>query len=190
MVNPQELKQGAFSKTFKGYAVAEVDDYILYLTDLYSELYAEYSALEVKYQATLDALEEATHEDIMASNIVKRAQASADEIAANARVSAEETVSAAQARADEIKNSVSESCNKILDLYLEKVAAERDKLAACEKAVAQFKDDLFDAYKKHISIIDNIMPDVDPTPFLTDEELEKNAMDLASKKLASSGEKH
>lgn len=190
MVNPQELKQGAFSKTFKGYAVAEVDDYILYLTDLYSELYAEYSALEVKYQATLDALEEATHEDIMASNIVKRAQASADEIASNARKDAEETVSAAQARADEIKNSVSDSCNKILDLYLEKVTAERDKLAQCEKAVAQFKDDLFDAYKKHISIIDNIMPDVDPTPFLTDEELEQNAMDLASKKLATSGEKH
>lgn len=208
MLNPQDLEQALFSKSFKGYNVNEVDEHISYLTSEYAELYSAFGALEAQYKAALEALEEANSEEVMASNTVKRAIAQADEIVSNAKKTAdeminnaktsseetlasaknraEEMVAAATARADEIKNSVNDSCDSILNAYREKVAAERDKLIKCEDAVAKFKDDLYDAYRAHIKDVDSIIPDVDPTPFLTDEELEARAMKLANEKLAAS----
>ena len=208
MLHPQELEQALFSKSFKGYNVSEVDEHIFYLTSKYSELHTAFVALEAQYKAALDALEEANSEEVMASNTVKRAVAQADEIVSNAKKTAdemltnaktssdetldaaknkaEELVSAATARADEIKNSVGDSCDEILNSYRAKVAGERDKLVKCEDAVAKFKDELYDAYRAHIKAIETIMPDVDPTPFLSEEELEARAMKLANEKLASS----
>ena len=188
MVNPQELKQAAFSKSFKGYSVSEVDEYIVYLTETYNELYAAYESLEAQYKSAVEALAEATDADVMATNTVKRAVASAEEIVAEANKKAEEMVDAATKRADEIKGSVSESCDKILDVYVTRVAEERDKLVKCEKAVAEFKDALYDAYRNHISMIDKIMPDVEPTPYFSDDELADKAMELAKDKLASASE--
>ena len=43
MLAPHELKSKAFSKTLKGYSPAEVDDYIEFLIDKYTELYRENS---------------------------------------------------------------------------------------------------------------------------------------------------
>ena len=207
MLHPQELEQALFSKTFKGYNVNEVDEHIFYLTSNYSELHSAYVALEAQYKAALEALEEANSEEVMASNTVKRAVAQADEIVSNAKATADEminnaktasdaalaaankkaddTISEATAKAEEIRNAVNDSCNAIIDAYVSKVAAERDKLIKCEDAVAKFKDDLYDAYRNHIKAVDAIMPDVDPTPFLTDEELEARAMKMAKEKLAS-----
>lgn len=188
MVNPQELKQAAFSKSFKGYSVSEVEEYILYLTETYGELYAAYESLEAQYKSAVDALAEATDADVMATNTVKRAVAQAEEIVAEANKTAEEKVSEATKRADDIKNSVGESCDKILDVYLSRVTEERDKLVKCEKAVAEFKDALYDAYRNHISMIDKIMPDIEPTPYFSDEELEAKAVELAKEKLSSTVE--
>ncbi|MBE6681218.1 MAG: hypothetical protein E7600_02890 [Ruminococcaceae bacterium] len=172
MVSPKELKKTGFSKTIKGYSVNEVDEYVTYLLSRYNEAYNEHAELERKYSAALIQLNEVKSEEVVVTETILNAQKMAEAI-----------IQDAKQKANEIKGSVSESCNKILDVYRTKVAAERDKLVECEKAVAEFKDSLYDAYRKHISFIDNIMPDEEPTPYFTDDELEDKAIELANKKI-------
>ena len=94
-------------------------------------------------------------------------------------------VTDAKQKAYEITSSVSDTCDEIIDVYMAKVKAEREKLVKCEAAVAEFKDMLFEAYKKHIELIDKVMPDCDPTPYLSDEDLESKAVEFANEKISS-----
>lgn len=177
MVSPQDLKRSSFSKTLKGYSTGEVDEYVAFLLSKYNEAYNEYAELERKYSAALIQLNEAKSEENTISATIVNAQKMADAI-----------VNDAKEKASEIKNAVSDSCDKILSAYKTRVVEERDKLAMCEKAVAEFKDALYDAYRKHISMIDGIMPDEEPTPYLSDEELEQKAVEMANEKLSPVGD--
>lgn len=171
MISPQDLKRRNFSKTLKGYNPVEVDEFVSYLISKYSEAYAEYAELERKYNYALERLEEAKSEQNTISATIVNAQKMADAI-----------VSDAKEKANSVRNAVSETCDKILDTYVAKVALERDKLDKTEKAVAEFKQSLYNAYKVHISYIDSIMPD-EQTPYLSDEELAQKAVDIAKQKI-------
>lgn len=172
MISPQDIKRNAFSKTLKGYSTTEVDEYILFLIKKYNEAYNEYAELERKYNSVLNQLNEVKSEENTISATIVSAQKMADAI-----------VNDAKEKANEIKSAVSDGCDKILGAYMTKVTAERDKLAKCEEAVADFKESLYVAYKKHIALIDGIMPDEEPTPYLSDEELEDKAVAFANEKI-------
>ena len=172
MISPQDIKRNAFSKTLKGYSTTEVDEYILFLLKKYNEAYNEYAELERKYNSVLNQLNEVKSEENTISATIVSAQKMADAI-----------VNDAKEKANEIKSAVSDGCDKILGAYMTKVTAERDKLAKCEEAVADFKESLYVAYKKHIALIDGIMPDEEPTPYLSDEELEDKAVAFANEKI-------
>ena len=172
MISPQDLRRNAFTRSLKGYAVAEVDEYIAFLLEKYNESYNEYQALQQKYNMALEQLDEAKNEESTISAIIVNAQKMADAIVADAKE-----------KANNIRSSVTESCDEILVAYREKAAKERDKLVQCEKAVEEFKNSLYEAYKKHLTMIDNLMPDDDVTPYNSDEELEEKAVELAEAKL-------
>lgn len=172
MISPQDLKRNAFPKAIKGYSIGEVDEYIAFLIEKYTECYNNYQNLSVKYQSALDQLDVAKSEESAITATIVNAQKMADAI-----------INDAKEKANNIRSSVSSSCEEILTAYREKVAVERDKLMQCENAVAEFKNSLYDAYKKHLALIDNIMPDEDVTPVLSDEELEDKAVALAEEKL-------
>ncbi len=174
MVTPQELKRSSFAKTIKGYSTSEVDDYVLFLLTKYTELYNGYNELENKYNAALEQLRDAKSEENAISATIVNAQKMADAIVGDAK-----------AKSAEIKGAVNDSCDKILDAYMTKVTAERDKLQKCEEAVLNFKNALYEAYKSHIEMIDRIMPDEEPTPYLSDEELESKAVELAKDNISS-----
>ena len=63
MVLPAELKKKEFSKGFKGYNAAEVDEYVSYLLSKYAEAAREYAELEKKYKTALVKLEEAKSDE-------------------------------------------------------------------------------------------------------------------------------
>lgn len=172
MISPQDLKRRSFAKTLKGYSVSEVDEYISFLITKYTEACNEYAELERKYKITLDKLDMAKSEENTISATIVNAQKMADAIVADAKE-----------KASSIRDTVSDSCDRILDAYRSQVTVERDKLVKSEKAVAEFKNSLFDAYKEHIALIENIMPDEEETPYLSDEELENKAVELAKDKL-------
>lgn len=174
MISPQDLRRNAFTKAIKGYSVAEVDEYIAFLIDKYCESYNEYQELARKYQLALEQLDAAKNEESTITATIVNAQKMADAI-----------VSDAKEKANSIRNAVSGSCDEILVSYREKVAAERDKLVECEKAVSEFKNNLYEAYKHHLEMIAAIMPDEDETPVLSDDELEEKAVELAEDKLKS-----
>jgi len=172
MISPQDIKKRTFSRTLKGYTPSEVDEYISYLVTKYTDACDEYAELERKYNVALEKIEQAKSEENTISATIVNAQKMADAIIADAK-----------AKADDIRTAVSETCDRIIDVYLEKVKAERDKLAKVETAVVDFKASLYDAYKEHISMIDNIMPEKETTPYLTDEELEAKAIELAKEQI-------
>ena len=174
MISPQDIKKRAFSKTLKGYAPSEVDEYISYILSKYTEACAEYAELERKYNVALDKLEMAKSEENTISATIVNAQKMADAIVADAK-----------AKAEDIRSTVSGTCDRIIDVYLEKVKSERDKLAKLEETAANFKASLYDAYKEHIAMLDNIMPEEEPTPYLSDEELEAKAVELAKEQMRS-----
>ena len=173
MLSPRELKRGVFSKALKGYSVAEVDEYVHFLLTKYAEAYNEYLELEQKYASVVEQLNEAKSGENAISATIVNAQKMADAI-----------VTDAKEKAVGIRNAVSDSCDMILDSYVSKVTAERDKLAECEEAVMNFKTALLNAYKKHLDLINDIMPDEEPTPYRSDEELENKAVDVANEKIA------
>lgn len=173
MISPQDLKRSGFSRSLKGYSTNEVDEYIDFLISKYGEAYAEFQELSHKYQTALNRLDEAKSEESTISATIVNAQKMADAI-----------VNDAKEKASSIKNAVSDSCEEILAAYREKVSIERDKLEQCEKAVAEFKSSLYEAYKHHITMIDGIMPDEDVTQHMTDDELEEKAVENAREKLS------
>lgn len=173
MISPQDLRRSVFSKAIKGYATAEVDEYVAFLIGKYSECFSEYQDLLHKYQMVLEKLDEAKNEESAISATIVNAQKMADAIVGDAKE-----------KANNIRSAVSDSCDEILAQYREKIAVERDKLVQCEEAVAGFKNSLYEAYKKHLEMIDNIMPDDEETAVLSDEELEEKAVELAKDKLA------
>ena len=183
MVLPAELKKKEFSKGFKGYNAAEVDEYVSYLLSKYAEAAREYAELEKKYKTALVKLEEAKSDENTFSTMVLEAHKMADALVSEkaAAMLAEATEKKAA-----IEESVNVSCDKILATYREHVTAERDKLAKTEKLVVEFKESLFNAYREHVAAIDRILPDEDPEnesiSTATDEELIDSALDLASRK--------
>ncbi len=186
MVLPAELKKKEFSKGFKGYNAAEVDEYVSYLLAKYSEAYRDYAELEKKYKAALVKLDEAKSDENAFSAMVLDAHKMADAIVSDANEKAKALVSEATEKKAAIEDSINVSCDKILATYRDHVAAERDKLAKTEKLVIDFKESLYNAYREHIAAIDQILPDEDPEnesiSTATDEELVDSALDLASQK--------
>lgn len=184
MVLPAELKKKEFSKGFKGYNAAEVDEYVSYLLAKYSEAYRDYAELEKKYKAALIKLDEAKSDENAFSAMVLDAHKMADAIVSDANEKAKALVSEAAEKKAAIEDSINVSCDKILAAYRDHVAAERDKLAKTEKLVIDFKESLYNAYREHIAAIDQILPDEDPEnesiSTATDEELVDSALDLAS----------
>ncbi len=172
MFSPQDLKRPAFNKTIKGYVPGEVDEYVMFLLTKYKELYDAHASLEAKYKEVVDQLDTAKSEESTITQTIVNAQKMADAIVADAKT-----------KAKDITDSVSAGCERVLEVYRAKVAEQRDKLAECEELVLKFKDSLYAAYKNHIAMIDEIMPDTEPTPYLSDEELVDTAIDFAKESL-------
>ena len=74
MLAPHELKNKAFSKSLKGYNAAEVDDYIEFLIEKYTEAYRENSELDRKLRVVVNTLDEIKDEEESIRNTLISAQ--------------------------------------------------------------------------------------------------------------------
>lgn len=188
MLSPTELKKKEFSKALGGYNTAEVEEYVSYLLSKYSEARNEYLELENKYKAATAKLDTAQNDEKEFSSIVLDAHKMADALMRDANEKSKAMVSEAEEKRDAILGSIKESTEHILEVYRERVAAERDKLAKAETLVAQFKESLYEAYREHVSMLDRILPDSAEDESIsdaTDEELVDSALSLAEKNRSS-----
>ena len=151
----------------RGYSSAEVDEYINFLMEQYTDLYRENNDLECKLRNTaakLDALKK--DEESIRSALVNAQRASSTIIAE------------ANERSEAVMRMTKKTCKRILSDFRSSVAKEREELVRLRNAAEAFKAQLFDAYNTHIDLIEKI--NTSPEDFM---KLEDSADDYVQEAL-------
>lgn len=157
MIQPHELKRAPFTKAVRGYNPTEVDEYIEFLIDKYTQLYKENAELERKLHVTSSKYEEiAANEESIRSAVLK-AQKLSEAIVSNARK-----------KADEIVFTIEDRCKQVLDENTEKLETEKKRLAELRKLSLDFRNSLYSQYLEHVKTVRD-MPL--PSPETVDEDL-------------------
>lgn len=167
MLPPNELKKKNFTRVMRGYSSAEVDEYINFLMEQYTDLYRENNDLECKLRNTaakLDALKK--DEESIRSALVNAQRASSTIIAE------------ANERSEAVMQMTKKTCKRILSDFRASVAKEREELVRLRNAAEAFKAQLFDAYNTHIDLIEKI--NTSPEDFM---KLEDSADDYVQEAL-------
>ena len=130
----RDFRNKIFQKTLRGYAMAEVDEYIAYVAGEYRKLEKKASDTEKKLSAALRRIDdmsmfqESSHLDseaeAHAKTILDDARERAEEIVAEAQSRVNETVAKAERRARDIVAEAERRADRILE-----EAGERTKLA-------------------------------------------------------------
>jgi len=153
MLLPHELKEKTFSRVMRGYNPAEVDDYLDFIIEKYSELYRENDDLARKLNAAVAKIEELGSGDAAVRATLINAKKAADRI-----------VEEANGRADMILNSIKGRSDAILAEYKAKIKAEQQALAEIEHRIAKFKAVLYEEYSAHIDAIEKLTDSADSLP--------------------------
>ena len=145
MLAPHELKSKAFSKTLKGYSPAEVDDYIEFLIDKYTELYRENNELERKLKIVVTNFDEIRDEEEAIRSTLLKAQKLGEKI-----------IRDANERADVITGSIKDRCDAIISSFREQLKAEKNEMWEIRTRIIDFKKNLYDIYRQHIEELQSL----------------------------------
>lgn len=145
MLAPHELKGKTFSKSLKGYSPAEVDEYIDFLIEKYSEAYRENNELERKLQVVVTSLDEIKDEEESIRSTLISAQKMADKI-----------IQDANERSDIITGAIKERCDAVIDEFKVQLRAEKEEMWELRSRIVDFKKQLFDLYRDHIEDIKSV----------------------------------
>ena len=140
------IEKAAFSRSMRGYSISEVDKYVESLTQKYSELYHENARLEnvvSEYEEKVMSLE---------NDLMKMREALEE-----TKKRSDSIVQDAYENADGILFSIKTSCSEILSSFKKKIEEEKNTLNEVRKNVDLFKAELFDKYKIHIELIEQLM---------------------------------
>ena len=153
MLLPHDLKRDNFTKVMRGYSVGEVDDYIDFIIEKYTELYRENDELERKLKAALSRLDEIHDgEEQIRTTLL------------NARRAADKMIEEANQRSDVIVESAMNRCDTILRDFEQQLTRSRGTLAEVKKEIKAFKTALYVKYNEHIDEIERL------TDFLDDDQ--------------------
>ena len=147
MINPQELKNTEFSKGFKGYTCAEVDKYVDYVVEQFTELCRENAELEKKLRVLTAKLEEAKSEQDSISATIVNAQKMADEI-----------IRDANEKANAINSAIHESFDDVLAQYRSAIEREQKNLLEAQKNAIDFKNGILGGYKQQVKLLCELIP--------------------------------
>ena len=179
MINPQDLQNTEFSKSFKGYSCAEVDKYVEYVVEQYTELYREYAELEKKVKILGAKLEEARNDQSSVSATLLNAQKMADEI-----------VKDANEKANAINGAIKESFDNIVAQYRKVIEDEQRKLLEAQKNTIDFKVGILDGYKDQVRMLCELIPldSIDDVNIRSVDEVVESAITRAGAKLGVKNE--
>ena len=144
-----------------------MDEYINRLTENYSALYRENAELEASLAQALSRLSGVEKEEEQVKKTLEVAKRAADQI-----------VSDAYGRADDIIASVKKSCDAILSNFREKIETHKSDLAEIQEAVFNFKNELFEKYRLHIELIDQIAPIYEYDELTSDKYVDRMVTNL------------
>ena len=174
MLPPHELKNKTFTKSMRGYNPVEVDEYIEFLIQKYTELYRENDELERKLRAAVTHLDELKgDEDSIRSTLID-AKRAANKIKADA-----------EDRAEAIVRSAKSSCNAILSDFNRKIELGRETMALLQHDVFDLKRELFERYSDHIQYIEKLTEEIEDADIPEVSELRKRAVDELKSSIAN-----
>ncbi len=146
-ITPSELSEREFTRSIRGYNPVEVDEYINKIVENYAALYRENIELTKKLDETEKKLASATAEE---DNIKKTLE--------TARKAGDAVMEEAYTKADTIISSVKTGCDAILLRFRDKIEAQKKALDDIQESVHTFKNELFEKYRLHIELIEQMTP--------------------------------
>ncbi len=174
MLPPHELKNKGFTKAMRGYNPVEVDEYIDFLIDKYTELYRDNDELERKLKTALTRLDELKNDEDSIRSTLIDAKHAANKIKADA-----------EDRAENIVKSAKASCNTILSDFNAKIEEGRDILAELQRDAFALKSELFARYSEHITFIEKLTEGMDESSIPDTSELHRKAVESIKSDISS-----
>ena len=145
MLAPHELKNKTFGKAVRGYNPNEVDDYIDFLIEKYTELYRENDELERKLKIVVTNLDEIRDEEESIRATLVKAQQLGEKI-----------VREANEKADAITDSIKTRGEAIITDFRKQYSAERKEVWQLRNTVLDFKKNVYELYRDHIEELQSI----------------------------------
>lgn len=145
MLAPHELKNKTFGKAVRGYNPNEVDDYIDFLIEKYTELYRENDELERKLKIVVTNLDEIRDEEESIRATLVKAQQLGEKI-----------VREANEKADAITDSIKTRCEAIITDFRKQYSSERKEVWQLRNTVLDFKKNVYELYRDHIEELQSI----------------------------------
>lgn len=139
MLAPHELKNKAFSKSLKGYNASEVDDYIEFLIEKYTEAYRENNELDRKLRVVVNNLDEIKDEEESIRSTLLAAQKMSEKI-----------IRDANERADIITGAIKDRCDVVIAEFKDQLQREKEEMWTIRTRILDFKKGVFELYRKQI----------------------------------------
>ena len=145
MIAPHELKDKVFTHAIRGYNPAEVEEYIDFLLEKYTELYKENASNLQKLNIVTTKYDSLASDEESIRTAIVKAQKLSEVIVDTARKQADSMISEAQSRVDAL---VLEAADR--------VAREKENLESVRIAAETFRAQLCDAYATHLQYLKNV----------------------------------
>ena len=173
-ITPKALSEREFTKTIRGYSISEVDEYIGRIVENYSILYRENIELARRLSEATGRLENLSSEEELVRQTLQTAKKAGDKIIEEAYI-----------KADDILASIKSSCDSILRNFRDKIEAQKTALADIQQNILTFKNELFEKYRLHIELIEQISPVYEYEEELSPDEYVERVVTNLKKEVAA-----
>lgn len=146
MLTPQEVSSCSFTKAaFGGYNMSQVDEFLDQLTEDYTALFKENTALKAKMKVLVEKVEEyRSTEDAMRAALV------------TAQKMADQTIAEANERKESLLAKAEQEARVRIDQLRRELADEEARLDAAKKEVASFVDTMRSLCNQHLVTLDAV----------------------------------
>lgn len=142
MMAPHELKNKEFAKAVRGYNCAEVDEYIEFIIDKYTELYKANSESEKELKIMKLKYNELRNDEDTIRAVIVKAQKLGEGIVAQAKDEAEKIIETAR-----------EKCDAVINIAAVKIDEEKKRMEDIRNISEDFRQKLYEQYIEHIKNI-------------------------------------
>lgn len=189
MLTLKQINEASFRKSsFSGYKPEDVDDFIDQVSEAFSamakenqafkskaaELTAKNAEMREKLTVLAERIESYRDEEDGIKNALLSAQKLGSASIKEAKAKAEAIMAEANARADEMVEEAKKKTTAVIESYEIKIAEKKREYEATKEAVTEFRNSLFDMYRKHLGVIESI-------PDFSNEISEKKVQEVEAK---------
>ena len=176
MLTPQEVSTHAFTKAMMGgYNMAAVDEFLDVLTDDYTTLYKENTALKAKLKVLVDKVEEyRATEDSMRATLLT-AQRMADTIVREAEAKRDEMLAEAQIKRDHLLADAESGAKVKIARCEQEVAEAAARMQKGQQDLNRFINEVRDLCMKELAVLE-LLPQAEvqvAAPVVVEEPVEE-----------------